>query len=1002
MPIKRIFHHKFFYVLLLVHAFAFTDVHSQEPVHRLYDSRHGLPSSEIYHAIQDQEGYIWFASDHGLVRFDGYRFHSFGLQEGLPENSVFSFSTDPHGRIWFSTFTGQFGFLDNGKPVSYKFNDQIQTFLTDEKKFSFRQNSFEIDTVGRLYFECKEFGIFVADTNGSITAIDTTGWHQSLNVLIIDKQRMIISRDLWRPLNQIQLIEGETKQIIPFNPPLEPANGLILSDIKRTPSGILYISTQQYMLKINNGAIIQTVRLPSNIVGFDINSQENIVVCTFSDGVFMYNESLQVIEHCFQDKAVTSFLEDHEGGYWFTLLDNGLLYVPEPTYLQFDQHIGLPRERIINLRSDKSGKLRYCTRSGFYGMIWNNELYAGRIHIPKEGIIQEMLYDFRRDRIWFATTTGLFYISTKSDNQIPIVQEFQHETFTQRPIIKKMLLDPITGDIWNGHRSGLSCLSSTYSSDLEPHFIAEFDEFIEAMEFSKEGDLWIGTTNGLYKYTHKGFEFYGEMYPGLKQRITALKQIGDTLWIGTRGNGLLGITNGNIFNLTSNDGLISNSISTIVASEEHIFIGTNKGLNILKRRSDIPGVFPILHYTVSGITNLEITAMEMADNKLFIASPGKIIVIKDSFHLSNQKNIIRITNVSLAGKQIPITSYPVVDHSNNEAIFSYFAISYKFSGPHTYKHRLVGLSNEWTINQQTTVQYPYLPSGNYTFEVEVLNPDGSWTAAAEKFQFRILKPYWKKTWFIALFISISLMIIIGISLLLYRGRIRRKQLVTNLHLYQQEALTNQMNPHFLFNALNTVQRYILENDKVSSSRYLTKFSNLMRTTLNNLQEQLISIEKEIASLEVYLDLESARFKDRFTYHLNYSPEINPAETYIPVFLIQPLVENAIWHGLMESPNYGKIEVSFIKSKNDLICQVSDNGIGREAAIKIKAQTGRESLGLSIIQKRLALISISTHTKSELVFEDLYDETGKASGTISKIIFRQYFNKTFDTWTPLKL
>ena len=227
----------------------------------------------------------------------------------------------------------------------------------------------------------------------------------------------------------------------------------------------------------------------------------------------------------------------------------------------------------------------------------------------------------------------------------------------------------------------------------------------------------------------------------------------------------------------------------------------------------------------------------------------------------------------------------------------------------------------------------------------------------------------------------------------YKKANRRKQLEAELNLFRQEALTNQMNPHFLFNTLNTVQRYILENDKVSSSKYLTKFSGLMRTILNNSQEHQISIENEINALELYLDLESARFKDTFSYTVHCSPEIDPKTTFIPVFLIQPLVENALRHGVRDINYHGTIAVDFLKESSNLIMRVTDNGIGREAAASNKSTQEKTSLGISIIQKRLSLISKNTKNKCELRYKDIKDQNGKAGGTVAEIVIANQFNSS---------
>lgn len=243
-----------------------------------------------------------------------------------------------------------------------------------------------------------------------------------------------------------------------------------------------------------------------------------------------------------------------------------------------------------------------------------------------------------------------------------------------------------------------------------------------------------------------------------------------------------------------------------------------------------------------------------------------------------------------------------------------------------------------------------------------------------------------------LFISV-VVIIVFLSLviyILYRNKAIRKRnkLQQELNLYMQKALSQQMNPHFIFNTVNSIQYYILNNDKVASNKYLTMFARLMRVTLENSQHHLIPIQDEVLALNLYLDLESLRFEEKFEYKITLDEE-NEVEIYkIPTLLIQPYVENSIWHGLMHKEGIGKISIDISVIGNMVKCTIEDNGIGREKAAEIKKEknASHKSLGTKITENRLRLINSLYGSDMSVSFIDLKDEIGKASGTRVEICF----------------
>ena len=209
------------------------------------------------------------------------------------------------------------------------------------------------------------------------------------------------------------------------------------------------------------------------------------------------------------------------------------------------------------------------------------------------------------------------------------------------------------------------------------------------------------------------------------------------------------------------------------------------------------------------------------------------------------------------------------------------------------------------------------------------------------------------------------------------------------------ALRSQMNPHFIFNCLNSINRFILRNDTESASNYLTKFSKLMRMVLENSKQPLIPLEEEVKCLELYIQMEQFRCKNAFTYYIKYHDGVNTEEAMIPPLLLQPFVENAIWHGVNPKEGDGKIGIEFFQKKEALYCVIRDNGIGRKKASELRSQLSEnhKSMGLQITKERLAIIEEQQSKESPVEIEDVYDGNGKAAGT--KVTIRIFSLPAFE-------
>lgn len=359
-----------------------------------------------------------------------------------------------------------------------------------------------------------------------------------------------------------------------------------------------------------------------------------------------------------------------------------------------------------------------------------------------------------------------------------------------------------------------------------------------------------------------------------------------------------------------------------------------------------------------------------------------------SFQVNNQH--YPLDSAAALNKQVFLKA------KENNFSFEFSAIN--FSVPHLtqFRYRLQGEQEEnWIdVGERRYAAFTNVPGGDYTFQVMAANSDGLWNEMPFELSIHLATPWYQTSLF-----QIALLFFIGgIIFAIYKWRVNqiREQQIQKaaferkLANVEMNALRAQMNPHFIFNCLNSIDSFIIRNETRKASEYLNDFARLIRLILQNSRSNLINLKDELEALNLYLQMEQLRFRQKFNYEINVDPDLNQPATVIPPMLIQPYVENAVWHGLLHRRNgVGGLVVIEIKEENDcLIISIVDNGIGRKKAAEIKAKKrtqSRKSMGIQITGDRIAMINHLYNTKASANTIDLEDDHGKALGT--KVLIR---------------
>jgi LytS/YehU family sensor histidine kinase len=286
--------------------------------------------------------------------------------------------------------------------------------------------------------------------------------------------------------------------------------------------------------------------------------------------------------------------------------------------------------------------------------------------------------------------------------------------------------------------------------------------------------------------------------------------------------------------------------------------------------------------------------------------------------------------------------------------------------------------SEWVYSEPNSknIQLSALASGDYLFQLAASDGNGLW-AEPLNWRFSIKPPYWQSWWFILSILAI--LILIGYAV--FQFRMRQLEKINGMKLklaeIEGESLRAQMNPHFVFNALNSIKSYIIKNSKEEAADYLTKFSQLIRAVLRNSTQKEISLKDELEALTLYLQIENLRLNQPFEYEINIEKDIDPAGTAFPPLIIQPFVENSIWHGFVHKKTGGKLTINIRKDEDKMSIDVIDDGVGREKSKEIeKSRERKRSYGIEITETRLNNIT----DKADIQIIDLYDDKGGSKGT----------------------
>ncbi len=977
---------KVIYCISLFTLFIFPlSLSAQNPILKNYTTNDGLPSYEVFMAHQDKEGYMWFSTNYGVCRFDGNKFESFDTNDGLAENTVFEIFEDYKGRIWFLTSNFKLSYWYKNRFYMYKYNESIKKSV-DIKPY-IESRSFYVDSLDNIYFSITTKGAFKINKQGVVKSFKSKLTKDKMLVILnVNKSKAILScTSLGDSMLYYENLGSLQKVNYKHNSKFITKINLISSD------GYLYFSQNNSIFKIKGNSCEQ-FELSDNIISIDEDKLGNIWVGFRDNGTKCYPQgdfTKTELFHLLKGLPVTNVIMDHEYGLWITTTTSGVFYTPSLNFITYNKSSGLGEDNVSKISVNKDSSFIALSKGAAY-LIDGEKCNLIKTNIPAGEKVE--FATFFGDYLWLGTNKMSYKI--KDDITTPVWKEI---TFLPENI-KNSEFIVATENIYNSNLNEFHIATKMGIIKVvenQTFFYKSSNLLIRVINMCKspDGKLYFSSYYGVGEQTPDSLVMLSEKYPKLKARATwVLCNPEDaSLWIGTKGEGIFVLKDGRVSTISKKDGLCSEFVKHMVKIDNEIWVATNNGISRIFLNDYKRGILNIQNINQdNGFISNDINQIGYIGKNIYAAT-DKGVIIFNSENIDTElpkRGHVKIFGIKINEKDTLLQDQYSLPYNTATITISFGYLSFLNAGKQQYKYRILGLSDEWKYTSSTEVRLTTLPPGKYTIEIYAVFSDGTSCHVPGIVNIEIKSPFWQEWWFYIIVVTFSISVIFIIFILRINQINRKNKTKYQLFEFQRKALASQMNPHFIFNSLNSIQLYILKNDVVKSNKYLGKFSSLMRTILVNSSEPSVTLENEINTLSTYLELESLRFDNKFSYEINVDPTICISETQIPTLLIQPFVENAIWHGLMNKTTTGKLTVEiFPVNNNSIKCIITDDGIGREKAaqiIKMKSEK-HKSMGAKITEERLVLFNSLYNNKLKIHYNDLTDSSGNPSGTKVEII-----------------
>ncbi len=929
---------------------------AQMPYSIWLNQTNGLPSNSVYDVMQDSKGFIWFATDAGLFRYDGHEYQAYysNEQTSLSGSSI---REDSKGRIWYENFDGYLYYVENdslhslsqNKPIAY-----IPISLTEKYLLILQKEGIDVYDIATLKH------LKTLTLSNQFAVIEHCASSLQENFFILDGIIYKIDKDLKvKHTTYLQEKSKELKQIF-----FHQGKIYVLGRYNQQKKIWVFDTDLQFL---------ETLPIPEITTSINYaNFLKDELWIHTPKGTFCYTlvPNFRFFKVYFEDKSISAVLKDRQNNYWFSTTNQGVLLVADLEHLFLPLNAYLPY-RITNIGKD----FLIATKKG--ELILYDENFSIKKILKKLTDNTEIYY------LHYDTLSGDIFFSSKGFTHLP-QKEYKQKRFFEIAIKDMVRIDEkyyafaasgYCGLISFGDNSSTSewDKGDVYTKAMPSYSVIQMvgRSRGKGVAYNPEKNtIYFATNLGLFKVTPEKVQelifddnsFYASKLFFAHQTLYALS---------TKGNFYAIENETQLKNLNHLFEAGNNEIRIVKKFDSNLYILTNRGLfiwDLLRDKIKMIDVhinaYEVNDFTVSGDFIILLNGEGVTRISFLKKSPERV------------SPILQLRNFIVNDIPRRIQEKIYLKYNENNINIGVSVLDFGSARTNNLYYRLN--KGAWKELSERNLNFEALQAGNYFLEFK-LNEG----ITPQSINFIISAPFWKTGWFWA-FVAFLVM---TAGFFYYRLKIKdlRKQnflLQEKIILEQQlnksvlKSIKSQMNPHFFYNALNTIQAYIFTNDKMKANSYLAKFSKLTRLVLEQSEKETISIVEEIETLQLYLELEKMRFKDNFTYSIDTEALTHRDTIELPPMIIQPYVENAIKHGLLHKETDRSLEITFQEKvqEKELCVIIEDNGIGRKRSQElnqIKSEK-HKSFATQANEKRLEILNRATTKKLGVEIIDKYE------------------------------
>jgi ligand-binding sensor domain-containing protein len=957
------------YILLIISLGFVSFVKAQNPAIQHMSKISNLPDVEFYQVLEDADKYIWLAADKGLYRYNGKSYQKF-TNPNQKVNSLFQLKLDKTGKLWCNNIYGQLFYVENDSlKLFYDANKLVKGQLSP---FEIIDNAIKLFTVDGIYtinFKDKK----VAKIFRGMT-LSESSYNDMLYIIKVEtSKKSLKAKQKWYQIknNKLKLITELNPQYRMQSPKVYAFKDAVLLNFKEQGENQLYLYNVQ-------SEKVQKLSVPKKIEDLTIY---NIIALKkdywflTTSGVYIYNlKTHQLIfkEQLFSKESITSFIVDFNNNYWFTTLDNGVFVSSNLKIRQVD--LQNSKDKITAVCALSKNQFLLGTNTGKL-LFYNEKELFKTMQLPVLSIIGNLFFDVSQNCVIVSVNSSESY----SLNLKTFILNDEKNKYSVAKTFSK--LD--ANNLFYGNYKEAIIYNHPYTSDSTNSIRKNR---VKASQVANN-KLYISFLDGFYQFDSKTSKLIEIKLKNKSLLVNSMAKVKDEIWLATQQNDLYCLSNSKL--IAKQDILPKQlQINRLKSDGEFLWISTDKYFykykpnTKQKKRINVQDGLPFM------VDNFIV----LKDYLVLIFPNTYYIIPKDNSLFKRFKTSkVWIKSVKINHKDTIVKSNYNLPYNYNNIRFDFNSNGFQSNNNISYKYRINPIDTSWHNVPTNThfVEFNSLSNGGYTFELQGQNTNSNDIKFTKPISIKIQKPYWETYWFYGLVILTSF----GLIWLYFRWRLQKKEAqriaeidkiltdkkITNLRL---ENLRSQMNPHFIFNALNSIQDYIISNKKELASSYLVKFSRLIRMYLDYSQQNEITLEEELDALKLYLELEKVRFEDELKYEILIDKQLKTKQIKVPSLFIQPYIENALKHGLLHKLSDRKLKVrAKIIEQHKLQIIIEDNGIGRIQSEKLKhLNQQHKPFATKANEERVHLYKNKLKHDITIAIEDLHDTNQIPSGT----------------------